>query len=132
MREYFWNLVLWLAEMILGRSACFIYSRPKWRYATYRTDGYIGNSPLLKEKPIKEYKYHIIIPNKYPYKKFSHHYLIVPKREINTLLELTPEEQWELICIMGEYEAQWYTLLSGQFGTNKGCSVAHKHVHVLK
>ncbi len=105
MREYIGNLVLKLSEKILGRPACFIYTRSK-PYPDQRADGYIGNSPFLKEKTIKEYSHHIIVHNKYPYKNFSQHFLIVPKREVNTLLELNPEEQQELVQIMGEYEAQ--------------------------
>jgi len=60
----------------------------------------------LKEKAVKEYNHHIILHNIYPYKGFKEHYLIVPKREVNTLLELNPEEQQELVQIMGSYEAQ--------------------------
>jgi diadenosine tetraphosphate (Ap4A) HIT family hydrolase len=98
--------MLRFSEKILGRSACFIYTRPKGNYATYRSDGHVGASPFINEKVEKEYTYHNVILNKYPYKKFSQHFLIVPKREVNALLELDPEEQYELIQIMGEYEAQ--------------------------
>jgi hypothetical protein len=51
---------------------------------------------------------------------------------VNALLELDPEEQYELIQIMGEYEAQWFVILSQQFGASRRSSIAHKHVHALK
>lgn len=56
-----------------------------------------------------------MIPNKYPYQGWNEHYLIVPRREIESLLELDTNERIEIVDILASYEAQGYVVLSQQF-----------------
>ncbi len=79
--------------------------RPKNRYATYRSDGYRGQSPFFQGPVLKDFTYFFLVPNKYPYKGWTEHYLIIPRREIEMLSELHTDEQQELVQIMGEYES---------------------------
>jgi len=73
-----------------------------------------------------------MVRNKFPYKGFQEHYLIVPKREVESILELDDAEKLELATLMGTYESQGYIVSSQQFQVSKHGSIAHKHVHILK
>lgn len=115
---------------MLGRKACIIYSRPAQSW--HRVDGYRGHSPFTNRPTLKEFTYFRLIKNEYPYKGFREHYLLVPKREVETILDLSEAERLELVGLIGMYEAQGYTTISHQFGANAHASVSHKHIHLLK
>jgi ATP adenylyltransferase len=90
----------------------------------------------LKEEVIFETKRVFLQANKYPYGEG--HLLVIPKRHVNQIIDLTTKEREELFNLMdlGVYSL---TLLMKPQGFNIGCSIGdvagesinHLHFHVL-
>lgn len=59
------------------------------------------------------------------------HLLIVPKRHVSTLAQLSQDERKELIDIMAEYEAQNYNVYARAIKSVQRTET-HQHTHLIK
>ena len=87
-------------------------------------------------KVIKETKHMAVIGNMFPYRVWEHldvtdHLLVVPKRHISSMAELTSEERKDLIDIFCEYEAIGYSNYTRAPQT-VARSLPHIHAHLIK
>lgn len=77
-----------------------------------------------------------VFPNKFPYEYWDNrgvveHLLLVPKRHVESLSELSNEEKIEAMNIMAQYEAAGYSVY-WRSKTNTARSVPHQHTHLIK
>ena len=85
---------------------------------------------------VKETSSMYIVPNLTQYDLWelhdvSEHLLVVPKRHVRSLQELTKKERLEIIDSIAEYEAQNYNVYARGVGF-VGKSVEHQHTHLIK
>lgn len=77
-----------------------------------------------------------VVENKFPYEFWDNrsvieHLLLIPKRHVFTLDELTTEEKAEAIHLMSEYESKGYSIY-WRSQNNKTRTVPHQHTHLFK
>jgi diadenosine tetraphosphate (Ap4A) HIT family hydrolase len=59
------------------------------------------------------------------------HLMVIPKRHVNRLADLTDEERIDLMRVMGRYEAQGYSVYA-RAPQNTRRSIGHQHTHLIK
>jgi hypothetical protein len=87
-------------------------------------------------KIIKQNDTMYVIPNRVSYDVFESmrvldHLMVIPKKHHETMATFSDKEKLDAMNIMGEYEAQGYSV----YGRGKGSasrSVKHQHTHLLK
>lgn len=74
------------------------------KYMDYLSNDYTGNCIFCaKELLVKEYKYWLLIKNRFPYDKvYTNHLLLAPKRHVAELYEITEAEHQELDKLFDE------------------------------
>ncbi len=78
----------------------------------------------------------IVIPNKTPYEVWEHHrvlshLMVIPKRHVTGLYDMTDAELLDIARVYGRYEAEGYSVYAR--GTNSPRrSVDHLHTHLIK
>jgi ATP adenylyltransferase len=78
----------------------------------------------------------IITPNAYPYEHTSLHLLVIARRHVKTMSDLTHDERADLTEAIVRVEKHWeldsyaFGLRSGDFRYN-GASVEHLHGHIV-
>jgi diadenosine tetraphosphate (Ap4A) HIT family hydrolase len=77
-----------------------------------------------------------VFTNKFPYEYWDNqgvieHLLLVPKRHVESLSELTDAEKVEAMNLMAQYEAQGYSVY-WRSKANTARSVSHQHTHLIK
>lgn len=83
-----------------------------------------------------ETKHWVITPNGYPYKHTTLHLLLLSRRHVKTMTELTKEERADLTEAITEIEKRYKLdsyavgMRNGDFRYNGG-SVEHLHAHVI-
>lgn len=93
-----------------------------------------ANNP--DNKIIEEYALFTVINNLFPYTlwdscKVVEHFMIVPKRHVDSVSEFNADEIAEYHTIAASYEGRGYDLYSrGRSSTMK--SVPHQHTHLIK
>lgn len=85
---------------------------------------------------IATYKAFFLVRNRFPYvhwssQKVKTHLMIIPKRHVLSLSELTPTEVDEWAALCAEFEGKDHTILSRSPGDSSR-SVAHQHTHLIK
>ncbi len=94
-----------------------------------------SKNPLqhLIEKPIKEFKYWLIIENEFPYDAIAElHHMLVPKRSVAFDWDLlSREELEEYNFIRKEYLPELYELIWENLPKNRTIP-EHFHVHLLR
>jgi diadenosine tetraphosphate (Ap4A) HIT family hydrolase len=90
-----------------------------------------GNDQFIKET--KSFK---VIRNIFPYESWDlqdvdDHLLLVPKRHIDSLNDLTRDEAVEYVDIIGSYESNSYNIWA-RAPQSVIKSVAHQHTHLMK
>ena len=85
---------------------------------------------------IKSYRSFWLVKNIFPYDNWDDnrvvdHLMIVPKRHLISLSELSTAEGNNLLKIIGEYEHQGYSLYA-RAPQNIAKSVLHQHSHLIK
>ena len=98
------------------------------------SEGLIRPSPFLmkKDKWLIEGQYCFVFENEYPVT--PHHGLIVPKREIETMRDMTVDEWAEIQTLAVRYVEDIKAVafnLGHNGGQLAGQSVAHVHFHVF-
>jgi ATP adenylyltransferase len=63
--------------------------------------------------------------------RVTEHLMLIPKRHIHSLGELTSQERERYAKLISEYEAKGYSLYS-RAADNITKSVAHQHTHLIK
>jgi diadenosine tetraphosphate (Ap4A) HIT family hydrolase len=76
----------------------------------------------------------VLLHNEYPYLGTRHHLLLVPKRHVTELSELSGVEQVDLLTMLGDLAGRFghcaIGLRSGDMAYNGG-TIAHLHVHLV-
>jgi len=90
----------------------------------------------IETRTIRETEHLRIVPNLTSYDvweltKVVDHLLILPKRHVATLQELTKTERTELIDLMAEYEVNGYSI-HARAPQSTTRSVTHQHTHLIK
>lgn len=88
------------------------------------------------EEVIEETDHFSIIANRTPYdyfegRKVSEHYMVLPKRHLETLDDFNDTERLEFAKIIGKYEKNGFDIYSRGVGS-VGRSVLHQHTHLIK
>lgn len=85
---------------------------------------------------IATYTAFYLVRNRFPYAQWDRqtvvsHLMIIPKRHVLSLSELTPDEidEWAALC--AEFEGKDHTIFS-RAQSNSSRSVAHQHTHLMK
>ena len=78
----------------------------------------------------------IVSKNDYPYKRTSLHLLVIPKRHVRFLNELSAEARAEFIEVVSRIEKQWALesyVLAMRVGDPdlNGATVEHMHAHIV-
>lgn len=101
-----------------------------------KTEGCPFCSEATLAGAIKETPHAYIIPNLTQYDLWelhdvTDHMLVIPKRHVKSLLELTEKERLEIMDIVANYEAQNYNVYARGVDFVKK-SVGHQHTHLIK
>lgn len=85
---------------------------------------------------IAEHTHFWIVENIFPYKLWDdflveQHLMIVPKRHVVSLIELTDAEKFDYITLIADYEHHGYSIYSR---TDKSLtkSIPHQHTHLIR
>jgi len=90
----------------------------------------------LSDRILAETEHAYIIPNKTAYDLWEvrtvvDHLLVIPKRHVRSLKELSPDERADIMNILADYEDQNYNVYArGKISNVR--SVVHQHTHLIK
>lgn len=92
--------------------------------------------PETLQKAIRTTKYAYIVANRVSYDlwdnhEVTEHLMVLPKRHVHSLSDLTPEERLDIMNIMAEYEAQNYSVYARGIDSPQR-SQRHQHTHLIK
>lgn len=98
------------------------------------------DDPKLNPKPrriLKETKYSLVMDPLYPYdiwefRDVTEHLMIIPKRHVSSLRELTAEERSDIMELYGEYEAQDFNIYARPSASVQRTIPLHQHTHLIK
>jgi diadenosine tetraphosphate (Ap4A) HIT family hydrolase len=90
----------------------------------------------MQKEVIKEFEFFWLVENIFPYdiwddQGVSSHVMLVPKRHVESLGDLNPEELVEYSGLLGEYDKLGYSIYARSF-KNVSKSVPHQHTHLIK
>ena len=89
-----------------------------------------------KSRVIYENDTMFIIPNRVSYDMFEgrrvlEHYMVIPKRHVETLADFTDQEKIDQMTIAGEYEEKGFNVYARGKGSVSR-TVEHQHTHLIK
>lgn len=89
-----------------------------------------------RHKILKENQHFYVTENIFPYTIWDHfgvaeHLLLVPKRHVEGVAELTDSESKSYMKLLREYEKQDYNYFA-RAPVNEKKTVAHQHTHLIK
>ncbi len=92
--------------------------------------------PPDKRETVEESKHALVIKNIFPYElwegfKAADHLLLIPKRHVGSLSELTAAERKDIMDLYCAYESQGYNVYSRAPGS-EARTHAHVHTHFIK
>lgn len=101
-----------------------------------RSEGCPFCSEQTQQQAISETQHGYIVPNLTKYDlwelyEVTEHLLLVPKRHVKSLNELTAAERTDLMDCMCDYESRGYSIYARGVGFVKR-SVEHQHTHLIK
>lgn len=109
--------------------------------AMNKDDARIGGCAFCRkesgiDRAISSDKYSYVIPNRTKYDVFetravTEHYMIIPRRHVETLADLTKDEQHSIMKIAGEYEKKGFNVYARGVGSISR-SIKHQHTHLIK
>ena len=79
----------------------------------------------------------VIVENRVPYDFFEtrrttkEHYLVIPKRHVESLEEFVDQEKLDLVTLLATYEAKGFNVYARGVG-NMSRSQPHQHTHLIK
>ena len=85
---------------------------------------------------LEETTHALIIENRVHYdtweiRRVTDHLLVIPRRHVPSLQDLTDVERLDIMKLLGKYEAQGYNVYARSLGS-VGRSIAHQHTHLIK
>lgn len=94
------------------------------------------NEYEIKTNIVFENETMIVIPNRVKYDMFegqrvTDHFMVIPKRHVETLGGFTEQEMIDQMRIAGQYEKQGYDVYARGVG-NPTRTVKHQHTHLIK
>lgn len=94
------------------------------------------NEYEIKTNIIFENETMLVIPNRVKYDMFegqrvTDHFMVIPKRHVETLGDFTEQEIIDQMRIAGRYEKQGYDVYARGVG-NPTRTVKHQHTHLIK
>ena len=103
------------------------YPNPK--VCTFCEDDLVG-------RKVETTKYAYVVPNRTFYdlwelRAVTDHLLIIPKRHVRSMDELTSHERKDIMDLMCKYEAKNYNVYARAINS-KQRSVGHQHTHLIK
>lgn len=93
-------------------------------------------NPQTLKNMTDEFAHSYILPNITKYDHWeghdvAEHLMIIPKRHVPHLKDLTRDERSEIIDIIADYESQGYNIYARGLGSPRR-SVAHQHTHLIR
>lgn len=132
MKKLISKILLWIHKKIIWKPCIMqrrLFSSYNKRKDWFKNDcPYCNNDYIL----IRESIFFIIIENKYPYPDTKEHLLLIPKKHIRKVDEMTKAEQKDWIKIISIYMNNWYLVLNRHFWWGAWASVEHFHTHIIK
>jgi diadenosine tetraphosphate (Ap4A) HIT family hydrolase len=88
------------------------------------------------EAVVRNYEYFVIRRNAFPFdwfdmRRVTDHLMVIPKRCIDSIKDMTAEEKVEYVEILSEYEQLQYTAML-RHSTSSSKTIKHLHSHLLK
>jgi diadenosine tetraphosphate (Ap4A) HIT family hydrolase len=88
------------------------------------------------QKAVLTTKHAYVVPNRVFYDIWelhdvTDHLLVVPKRHVHSLSELTPAERQDIMDILADYEGREYNVYA-RATASVNRSVFHQHTHLIK
>jgi diadenosine tetraphosphate (Ap4A) HIT family hydrolase len=85
---------------------------------------------------ISENETMFVIPNRVSYDVFegrgvTEHYMVIPKRHVETITDFSDQEKIDQMTIIGKYEAIGFNVYARGVGSVTR-SVKHQHTHLIK
>jgi diadenosine tetraphosphate (Ap4A) HIT family hydrolase len=79
----------------------------------------------------------MIVRNKFPYElwdfgEVADHLMLIPKRHVHSLVEMSDAEKLDYINMLGEWEEKGYNVYARTDLNKIAKSVAHQHTHLIK
>ena len=115
----------------------FHYRTTRNRYASYpRPKGCSFCTAIEPDHLQAETAHHTILTNRVMYdvwelRRVTDHLLVIPKRHVKGLGELTNAEKLDHINIIAEYELKGYNVYARGIGSLQR-SVEHQHTHLIR
>lgn len=91
---------------------------------------------ITPDQMVLETEHCLLIRNRVPYDLWEHHkvishLLVVPKRHVRTVGEMTPEEQLDMVGLCAEHETRGYSIYARASDSPRR-SAHHQHTHLIK
>lgn len=91
---------------------------------------------ITPDQLVRETEHCRLIRNRLPYDLWEYHpvvshLLIIPKRHVHNLTEMTDAERLDLIDLCAEHELQGYSIYARSTDSPRR-SVKHQHTHLIK
>jgi len=104
--------------------------------ARIRTDSCPFCDPQTLTKKVADFNHSYIVENLTKYDLWElhevvEHLLLIPKRHIESIGDMQPSEQLELMSIIGDYEKRGYNVYARATKSARR-SVIHQHTHLIK
>jgi diadenosine tetraphosphate (Ap4A) HIT family hydrolase len=96
--------------------------------------------PKLNPRPrtiFKETEHYYVLNALYPYdlwefREVVDHLMVIPKRHVGSLGEMTPEERAAIMDVFCEYEAKDYNVYARPTVSTQRTIPKHQHTHLIK
>jgi len=90
-----------------------------------------------KENILAETEHTRVIRNLFPYdlwefRDVNEHYMVIPKRHVKSLIELSPTEQAELMKVIAEFEGNDFNIYARSSNSVQRTIPLHQHTHLIK
>lgn len=90
-----------------------------------------------KENILAETKHARVIRNQFPYdhwefRNVTEHYMVIPKRHVKSLIELSSVERTEIMDIIAEFEGNDFNIYARSSDSVERTIPLHQHTHLIK
>jgi diadenosine tetraphosphate (Ap4A) HIT family hydrolase len=90
----------------------------------------------IEYRLVEQTEHAYVIPNQTAYEVWEHHkvlehLMVIPKRHVNHLGELTDAELLDIMRLTAKYEAEGYSVYARGIASPRR-SVQHQHTHLIK
>lgn len=118
------ELIVRFIELLFWRSICVVYRR------LYSYNKWMKYKDFVDAEVVETYNHWLVIKNKYPYPRTKNHLLLIPKRLIYSIAELSEVEKQEMLEIIHFYQMNWYLVLWRGY-VHPEASVSKLHIHFI-